>query len=65
MESKGCVCTTIIRGVAIILLLGGAFDVLPWTDNLVIFIAVSLFVVAWVVAKISKSSVGGGTCCKQ
>jgi hypothetical protein len=51
--------------VAIILLLGAAFDVLPWTDNLVIFVAVSLFIVAWMVSKISKSSAGEGTCCKQ
>jgi len=64
MEKNSCVCNIIIRGVAIILLIAAAFDVLPWADNLVIFIAVSLFIVAWMVSKIAKSSSGGGPCCK-
>jgi len=64
MGKSACICNTILRGVAIILLLASAFDVLPWADNLVIFVAVALFIVSWMVSKIAKSSAGTGTCCK-
>jgi len=58
-----CICYPILRGAALILLLAAAFDVLPWADNLVIFIAVSLFIITWIVSKIASSS-SCGTCCK-
>lgn len=63
-NKQAYVVNTILRGVVILLLLAAAFDVLPWADNLVIFVAVALFVVSWMVSRIAKTTQGGGTCCK-
>jgi len=51
----------ILTGAGILLLLAAAFDVLPLSDNLVIFIALACFVVSAVIKKISK---GTSSCCK-
>ncbi len=59
--SKKCAINIILRGVAIILLLAAAFDVLPWSDNQVIFAGVVLFVISGIIAKLGKGKAG---CCK-
>ncbi|MCX5699645.1 MAG: hypothetical protein NTX01_08375 [Candidatus Omnitrophica bacterium] len=62
MENKNtCVCNAILNGVGILLLLAAAFDVLPLSDNLVIFIALACFIVSGIIKKIAK---GTTSCCK-
>ncbi|MCK9431428.1 MAG: hypothetical protein PHV17_06490 [Candidatus Omnitrophica bacterium] len=62
MESKNtCICNTILSGVGVLLLLAAAFDVLPISDNLVIFLALACFVVSGIIKKIGK---GKSSCCK-
>ena len=62
MENKNtCMCTAILAGVGILLLLAAAFDILPLSDNLLIFIALACFIVSGIVKKISK---GTSSCCK-
>ncbi|MFH1248119.1 MAG: hypothetical protein V1490_03095, partial [Candidatus Omnitrophota bacterium] len=62
MENKNtCVINSIIWGVGILLLLAAAFDVLPLSDNLVIFIALACFIIGAVITKIAKST---SSCCK-
>jgi len=62
MENKNtCMCNAILNSVGVLLLLAAAFDVLPLSDNLVIFIALACFVVSVVIKKISK---GMSSCCK-
>ena len=62
MENKNtCVCNTILTGVGILLLLAAAFDILPWSDNLVIFIALACFIISGLIKKITK---GASSCCK-
>jgi len=62
MENKNsCICTAILNGVGILLLLAAAFDVLPITDNLAIFLGIACFVISWVIKKIGK---GTSSCCK-
>ncbi|MCX5694427.1 MAG: hypothetical protein NT014_04785 [Candidatus Omnitrophica bacterium] len=62
MENKNtCMCHTILTGVGILLLLAAAFDVLPLSDNLVIFLALACFIISGVIKKITKSK---GSCCK-
>ena len=62
MESKNsCMCTVILNGVGILLLLAAAFDVLPLTDNLVIFLALACFIISAIIKKITK---GASSCCK-
>ncbi len=62
MENKNtCMCNSILCGAGILLLLAAAFDVLPLSDNLVIFIALACFVVSAVIKKIAKST---SSCCK-
>jgi hypothetical protein len=62
MDSKNvCVFRSVLWGVAILLLLAAAFDVLPISDNQVIFLALACFVISAVINKIVK---GGGSCCK-
>ena len=62
MENKNsCMCTAILNGVGILLLLAAAFDVLPLADNLVIFLALACFIISGIVKKISKSA---NSCCK-
>jgi hypothetical protein len=62
MESKNtCICTAILTGAGILLLLAAAFDVLPLSDNLVIFIALACFIISGIVKRIPK---GISSCCK-
>ncbi|MDD5281822.1 MAG: hypothetical protein PHC37_04190 [Candidatus Omnitrophica bacterium] len=62
MEPKNtCICTTILTGAGILLLLAAAFDVLPLTDNLVIFLALACFIISAIIKKIGK---GTSSCCK-
>jgi hypothetical protein len=64
MDNKGtCVITAILMGVGLIMLLAAAFDVLPLSDNKIIFIALACFIIAGVIKKIGKS--GGTSCCKK
>lgn len=56
-----CVCNSILWGAGILLLLAAAFDILPLSDNLVIFLALACFIIAGVINKITK---GTGSCCK-
>jgi hypothetical protein len=51
----------ILNGVGILLLLAAAFDVLPWSDNKVIFIALACFIVSGIIKKVTK---GTNSCCK-
>jgi hypothetical protein len=62
MENKNtCVCHSVLTGAGILLLLAAAIDVLPLSDNLVIFIALACFVVSGIIKKVSKSK---SSCCK-
>ncbi len=62
MDSKNtCIISTILTGAGILLLLAAAFDVLPLSDNLVIFLALTCFIINVVIKKIAK---GTGSCCK-
>jgi len=61
MENKNtCMCTAILNGAGILLLLAAAFDVLPLSDNLVIFIALACFIISGIIKKVTK----GTSCCK-
>jgi len=62
MENKNtCKCNAVLNGVGILLLLAAAFDVLPLSDNLVIFLALVCFIISAVIKKIVK---GTSSCCK-
>ncbi|MFA5093317.1 MAG: hypothetical protein WC543_05185 [Candidatus Omnitrophota bacterium] len=62
MEGKNaCMRNSILNGVGILLLLAAAFDVLPLSDNLVIFLAIACFIISAIVKKNAK---GTSTCCK-
>ena len=62
MESKNtCICTAILTGTGILLLLAAAFDVLPLSYNLVIFLALACFIISAIIKKIMK---GTSSCCK-
>ena len=62
MENKNtCVCNAILTGAGILLLLAAAFDVLPLSDNLVIFLALACFIISAIVKKVTK---GMSSCCK-
>lgn len=62
MENKNtCMCNAILNGLGILLLLAAAFDVLPLSDNLVIFLALACFIISAVIKKIAK---GTSNCCK-
>lgn len=64
MENKStCVITSILWALGLILLLAAAFDVLPISDNKIIFIALACFILIGVVKKIGKAGGGGGSCC--
>ncbi len=61
MEGKAVgVISAILWGAGILILIGAAFDVLPITDNLAIFLAIACFIVKAVIKRIAKSS----GCCK-
>jgi len=60
-NKKTCMCNTILWGIGILLLLAAAFDVIPLSDNLVIFLALACFVISAVIKKITK---GMSSCCK-
>ena len=61
MENKTtCVVNAILWGAGILMLLAAAFDILPITDNLAIFLALACFIINSVIKKIAKSS----GCCK-
>jgi hypothetical protein len=59
MENKttGIICS-VLWGVAILLLLAAAFDILPIADNQAIFLALACFVVCAVMKRIVRG------CCK-
>ena len=62
MENKNtCVITTILWAVGLLLLMAAAFDILPISDNKIIFFAIACFILIGVVKKIGKA--GGGSCC--
>jgi hypothetical protein len=62
MESKKtCICNSILCGVGILLLLAAAFDILPISDNLAIFLGIACFIVSGIINKVTK---GSSTCCK-
>jgi len=58
---KTCVINSILWGVGILLLLAAAFDVLPQSDNLIIFLALACFIISGIIKQIGK---GSGGCCK-
>lgn len=59
MENKNIsVISAILWGVAILLLLAAVFDVLPASDNLLIFLALACFIISAVIKKIARG------CCK-
>ena len=60
MGKNANMITSILWCVGILLLLAGAFDVLPIEDNKVMFLGIACFIISGVVHKISK----GGGCCK-
>ncbi|MBU0504226.1 MAG: hypothetical protein ABH882_04310 [Candidatus Omnitrophota bacterium] len=61
MENKNtCFIKSILWVAAILMLLAAAFDILPVSDNKVIFLALSCFIVAGVIKMVEK----GGGCCK-
>ncbi|MFA5145328.1 MAG: hypothetical protein WC723_04930 [Candidatus Omnitrophota bacterium] len=62
-NKKTCVINSILWCVGILLLLAAAFDVLPITDNLAIFLALACFIIG-VTAKKIRKSVGSSSCCK-
>ncbi|MFA5355988.1 MAG: hypothetical protein WC301_01070 [Candidatus Omnitrophota bacterium] len=55
-----CVGGVIFSTAGILLLLGAAFDILPVSDNLAIFLGIACFIIAGAIKKIMK----GGSCCK-
>lgn len=62
MENKNtCMCNTILCGVGVLLLLAAAFDILPLSDNLVIFLALVCFIISGIIKRITK---GKSNCCK-
>jgi len=62
MENKNlCIINTILWGAGILLLLAAAFDVLPISDNKVIFLALACFILNVVIKRIAKST---SSCCK-
>ncbi len=62
MENKNsCMCHAILTVAGILLLLAAAFDLLPWSDNLVIFLALACFIINGIIKKTVK---GTGNCCK-
>jgi len=63
MNNKGrCIVGTVLITAGILLLLAAAFDVLPVSDNVIIFVALACFIIAGAAKKIMKG--GSGTCCK-
>jgi len=55
MESKNIkVVNIVVWGVGVLLLLAAAFDVLPISDNKVIFLALACFIVNIVIKRIAK-----------
>jgi len=63
MENKNCCCviSAILTVGGILLLLAAAFDILPWSDNLVIFVALACFIINGILSRLAKNS---GSCCK-
>jgi hypothetical protein len=60
MENKNVnIISSILWCVGILLLLAGAFDVLPIEDNKVMFAGIACFIISVFIKKISK-----GSCCK-
>lgn len=55
-----CMRNMVLDGVGILLLLAAAFDVLPLTDNLVIFLVLACFIISAIVKKAIK---GINSCC--
>jgi len=55
-----CILGAILWAAALLLLLAAAFDVLPISDNLAIFLALACFIVLGAIKKIS----GPTNCCK-
>lgn len=53
--------TVLLQGCGIMLLLAAAFDILPASDNQVIFIALAFLIVSSMVKRIAA---GGSCCCK-
>ncbi len=61
MENKAIgIIRSVLWGLAILLLLAAAFDILPVNDNVMIFLALACFVLSAVIKRIAK----GGACCK-
>jgi hypothetical protein len=60
-NKKACICNSILCGVGILLLLAAAFDILPISDNLAIFLGIACFIISGIIKKITK---GSNTCCK-
>jgi len=61
MESKNIkVVNIVVWGVGVLLLLAAAFDVLPISDNKVIFLALACFIANIVIKRITKDT----GCCK-
>ncbi|MFA5038633.1 MAG: hypothetical protein WC732_03025 [Candidatus Omnitrophota bacterium] len=62
MAKTSCAVSTVLRGAAMILLLGAAFDVWPWRDNAVIFIAVALLIITGMVSGMAGGAKKTGCC---
>jgi len=55
-----CILGIVLWAAALLLLLAAAFDILPISDNLAIFLALACFIVLGAIKKAS----GGSSCCK-
>jgi len=60
-NKKTCVINAVLWGAGILLLLAAAFDVLPISDNLAIFLGIACFIISAVIKRIVK---GTSSCCK-
>jgi hypothetical protein len=53
-EKKLKMITAPLMGTGIILILMSGFDIIPAWDNVLIFLGIACFIVAWVVKKMAK-----------
>ena len=60
-NKKTCVCSLILCAAGTLLLLAAAFDILPISDNLAIFLGLACFIISGLIKRIAK---GADSCCK-
>jgi hypothetical protein len=61
MKNNINLINAILTGAGILLLLAAAFDILPISDNLAIFLGIACFIFSGIIKKLNK---GTGSCCK-